>query len=179
MRRRHLAVWAGQSAESEPPRLTLGQVLYAPPNPDCSRKRCGNCLLWLGGMGPQGAEGGEGARGGREQCFIHDADVVVLQDMVCGYHVYGVSLGASVGAFRENIAPVTPEFSGLEQTRDGSCCEGCQNYTPTLGHPSGLCSATYEAQLDGSASEEHAVVQALGCCAAWVSVAPRGQAVGG
>lgn len=149
MKSRLLAVWSGQSPEEGPPRLTLSQVLYAPPNPDRSRKACRNCLLWCE----------------QDACLIHEAGVVATAESVCGYHVFGTP-GLLVGQW-ENTAPVTPEYSGLVQTRDGSCCEECRHYQPTPGHPSGLCQVTYETEPDQTAGESHAMVEALGCCCAW------------
>jgi len=171
VKRRLLQVWAGRPGDEEPVRLGLAQALYSPPNPDMTRKRCANCVFWLGGMGPAGAEGGEGgegARGGREACFLHEENVIVTADMICGYHVFGVSLGASVLPIRENLQAVTPELSGLEQVPDGTSCDNCRNYTPTPGHPSGLCQALYEP--DSTAEYPvHPVVQNLGCCCAWAA----------
>lgn len=164
---KRLRIWTGAVLDEGPPKLNLSQTLYAPPNPDHSRKQCLNCIFWLGGRGPMGTEGGDGATGGREECFIHDADVIVLPDMVCGYHVFGVSLGGSVGAFRENMQPVTPELSGLEQVKGGSSCDSCRHFAGTPETPSGLCQALYETELDELGEPMHAVVQSQGCCCAW------------
>lgn len=159
MKKLQLAAWMGQGQQAEPVRLTLADLLYAPPNPDMTRKRCSNCLLWLG-------ERGDGATPGREECFIHASDVVVLGDMVCGYHVYGVPMGAASNLPpREGMQPVTAELSGLCQPPDGSSCEVCAHYRST-GH-SGVCAAAFEEDTDDDGDAMNAVVQPNGCCAAW------------
>lgn len=160
--KRHLTVWAqGINPPEVVPRLTLADLLYSPPNPDMTRKRCGNCALWLGARG----DGGEIVK---EECFIHASDVVVVEDMVCGYHVYGVPMGAEVVPPREAMQPVTPELSGLCQPLDGSSCEVCRYFSPSMQR-SGTCAVAFEEDLDHEGDPIHAVVQVNGCCAAWVA----------
>jgi hypothetical protein len=122
-----------------------------------TRKRCGNCALWLG-------ERGDGTRG-KEECFIHAEDVVVLENMVCGYHVFGRPMGGDVPA-RENMQPVDPELSGLCQPAEGSSCELCAHWRGTGGR-AGTCAAAYEDDVDDLGEPIHATVEANGCCAAW------------
>jgi hypothetical protein len=157
-RRLPLAVWAGRPQAPDPARLTLADVLYAPPNPDMTRKRCGNCLLWLGARGEEQVVD-------REECFIHAADVVVIADMVCGYHVFGVPMGSDVPP-REGVVSVLPEHSGLCQPEDGSACELCEHFTAGTGR-TGLCNVAFEEDVDHDGDPMHAVVEVNGCCAAW------------
>jgi hypothetical protein len=158
-KRVHLAVWMGRDQQADPARLTLADLLYAPPNPDMTRKRCGNCLLWLGDRGDQETPG-------REECFIHASDVVVLGNMVCGYHVFGTPMGAGATLPpREGMQPVTAELSGLCQPEDGSSCEVCAHYRST--GRTGVCAVAYEDDVDDEGDAMNAVVQPNGCCAAW------------
>jgi hypothetical protein len=144
-KRRRLEAWTGRADAPEPVRLGLVQVLYSGPNRDGSRKACRNCVLWL----PTG-----------EECAIHDAGVTVTDDSVCGYHVFGDPAGDTLR--RSNLQPVDERLSGLEQVPGGSSCDGCRHFVPGPGGRQGVCSATWD---DGA--ETHAVVHALGCCAAW------------
>lgn len=145
MSRRRLELWSGRASADTPAQLTLVECLYAPPNPDRSRKACGNCLFWL----PE-----------REECFLHDASVTATADSVCGYHVFGAPMEPVPS--RENMAPVTPELSGLEQVPDGTSCDSCAHYSG--GEQSGVCGLLWD-KTDGTPVP--AEVQALGCCCAW------------
>jgi hypothetical protein len=158
-RRLNLAAWTGLPQNPDRPRLTLADVLYSPPNPDMTRKRCGNCVLWLGARG-------DGETPVREECFIHAADVMVVENMVCGYHVYGIPMGGDV-PLRESMAPVTPEFSGLSQPEDGASCELCAHWRATMGARAGTCAVAFEDDTDGDGDPIPATVQPNGCCAAW------------
>jgi hypothetical protein len=146
MMTRKLAVWAGARERAV---FFLANALYTPPNPDGTRKQCQNCVMWVASD---------------QQCFIHDADVVVPPDAVCGYHVYGTPQpgGLPGELVRENLQPVTPELSGLIQVPGGTSCDTCHYYTPA-GRLSGLCQALH----DPETPEEPAAVAALGCCARW------------
>ena len=146
-----LSVFAGNEPPlpvEAPVLFRKGDVLYADPNPDRTRKNCGNCIMFLA----------------PEACFIHDADVVVTPEMVCGYHVYGEPMPA--GIERTNMMPVKPETSGLVPVvRDGSSCDTCEFFMP-INQRQGLCRALCEY---GDTTEEslHPTVDALGCCARW------------
>lgn len=131
---------------AQPTGVTLSDVLYAPPNPDRSRKACGNCMFWM--MSD-------------EQCFLHDADVIATVDTVCGYHVYGRPTPGGEGEnwTRKDIEPVLPEYSGIEQIAGGSSCDRCRWYQQE-GQTSGLCLAT----IVEDEPDVHPPVDALGCC---------------
>lgn len=146
MEARHLKVWMGGDSEDNVPKPTQAEVLYSPANPDNSRKACRNCVMWMKDM---------------TQCVIHDSDVPVPDDAVCGYHVYGEP---NVGLSRMNGEPVSPELSGLERVPSGASCDICQFYSPR-GAIRGVCSAVRGFEPGEDTSE----VQALGCCARWVS----------
>jgi hypothetical protein len=113
-------------------------------------------LLWLGG----------GDRP-REECFVHDSNVITTADMICGYHVYGEPMGSGAVPPRQNMQPLDPELSGLEQVPEGTSCESCVHYTATPGALSGTCAALYENPDESEPDAPHAIVHALGCCAAW------------
>ena len=126
-----------------PPRPA--DVLYVHPNPDGSRKRCGNCLLWCR----------------TDQCTIHDAQIEVTQSMVCGYHVYGQPTPQREERGQD---PVDPDISGLTiAPGDGTSCDTCRWYEARVA--GGLCRAVVD-----PVSGESARVEALGCCARWEPV---------
>lgn len=116
-------------------------VLYAPPNADGSRKRCGNCYLLGGGTA----------------CTIHDSPVT--PDMVCGYHLFGAPADERIHL---PVAPISPGLSGLTMAPPGgTACGICRFYQgPPVGP--GLCFA-----LGGLGSEPPAPVDAAGCCGRW------------
>lgn len=146
MEGRKLKVWIGHDAEDAPvPKPRLHEVLYSHPNPDGSHKHCSNCVLWLSGQ---------------QQCFIHDSDVPVVADAICGYHVFGTP-GAN-GLNRENIDPVEPEHSGLMRLRQGESCDTCTYYS-ARGAQQGVCRAV--AGFDSG--QTSANVAALGSCTRW------------
>jgi hypothetical protein len=118
-------------------------VLYAGPNPDGSRKKCDNCFMFLHD---------------KKRCVIHDKDLYVSDEHVCGYHVYGKPLANWMQQFYDHISPVDPNTSGLVRTVDGSSCDICARYK------SGWCFAV--AERDDS--DPPVRVEPLGCCARWV-----------
>lgn len=122
-------------------------VLYAPPNPDGSKKKCGNCAFFI-----QDAE----------QCMIHDEDIQITERMVCGYHVFGDPVTLE---FADAISaePIDPKLSGLEDTGrlDGTSCSSCVFFEGT-GPGKGLCHGV--AKEGGQPPQP---VQPLGCCARW------------
>lgn len=156
-KRVRLALWIGRpSADQAVPRLGLGDVLYSPPNPDGTRKRCGNCMFWFGVGAPAGT---------RDECFLHDAEVLAPRDSVCGYHVHGVGQAVARPP-RQNMIPVLPEYSGLCSTDDGSSCDNCVYFTPTAGL-AGTCAVASELDTDADGDPVPALVHRAGCCAAW------------
>lgn len=121
MEKRRLNVWLGRSGGEESPKPSLVSALYRPPNPDRSRKACGNCFLFLKDMG---------------QCAIHDSGVPVSPESICGFHVYGKGNQA---INRGNMQAVSPTSSGLRKAR-GASCDRCTYYAQN-GSAEGLCSA--------------------------------------
>ena len=143
---KRLRLWAGKDDEMEHvPRPTPGDVLYTAQNPDRTRKRCANCFLW---------------KAKAQECVIHDPTIIVAENMVCGYHVFGKPQEHDIVA--ESLDPVTPENSGLIVTEDGVSCDSC-SYFRSLAQLSGLCIAV----ADPDTAESDFVVEALGCCARW------------
>ncbi len=141
---RRLAVFADGANYDDPPvAVTLPDVLYAPPNPDGSRKKCENCAHWYA----------------KNECLIMAPSVVVPGDAICGYHVFGAP--DKIGERSAGLEPVLPENAGFEQTEDGTSCDLCKFYDAGKGAKSGKCRAV--ADPDGGS----ALVQALGCCARW------------
>lgn len=115
-------------------------VLYAPPNPDGSKKKCGNCALFISFA---------------ERCAIHSNSLKIIDGMVCGYHVFGVPMVSA--------EPIDPKLSGLEDVSDlkGSSCSSCIYFEPT-SKKNGLCHGVSKA--NGHPPQP---VQALGCCGRW------------
>jgi hypothetical protein len=120
-------------------------VLYAHPNPDGTRKRCLNCVLWTE------------AGGGR--CVIHRSNLRVTPTMVCGYHIYGMPLPHWVDL--PGIQPVDERNSGLEEVGEGTSCDTCVLYE-AQSQAKGLCHGV--AKKNGLPPQP---VEAMGCCARW------------
>lgn len=142
------AVVEGRLQKANPPPVslpTIGEALYAPPNPDGSRKSCGNCYLMCGGS--------------TTRCSVHD--VPVSPDMVCGYHLFGepVPMGIQLP-----VLPIAPELSGLATIPGGTSCGGCRFFGPTAYGPPG----TSLGSCAGIAGQP--TVDAGGCCARWEAV---------
>lgn len=113
-------------------------VLYQPPNPDGSRKKCGNCVFWV--------------RGDPGKCVIHEKSIDVYKDHICGYYVYGRPKSEWVGL--EEIEPVKPKYSGLERILGGTSCDTCKAFD------NGSCHMVY---VEGNPAK----VDAKACCARW------------
>ena len=96
-------------------------ALYRHPNPDGTRKRCGNCVMFIES---------------EDRCFIHPPDLEVAGDMWCGYHIFGKPMAGST--LREGMQAVTPDISGLRRVGAGAACAGCQFYKDQ-GTGTGLC----------------------------------------
>lgn len=122
-------------------------VLYTRPNPDNSRKKCENCMMWIRNL---------------KQCEIHASNIMVTADHVCGYHVFGKPHNDRMH-HDDNVAlqPVDPATSGLELVKGGTSCDNCE-YFNRIDKSKGKCKVV---QIDG----EHAIVDAKGCCARWDS----------
>lgn len=123
------------------------EVVYAQPNLDGTRKQCANCMMY---------------EAPAQLCAIHDTDVIISPDMVCGYHVYGRPVDGADEEHRQYMDPVLPELSGLELITGGTSCDTCEHYVPT-GTMSGQC----EAVADPDEPSANYVVAPLGCCARW------------
>jgi hypothetical protein len=126
-------------------------VLYAHPNPDGSRKRCGNCMMWTPDAG------------GR--CVIHDPRLQITPSMVCGYHVFGDPMLEWVD--HPGTEPVDPENSGLEEVGAGTSCDTCVFYEARTRHV-GSCHAVAK-----SNDRPPTPVEAMGCCARWEGIERR------
>lgn len=145
---KRLAVWRGDDPLDLNPAPIAGLpkpwgVLYAHPNPDGSRKSCGNCSGWVR----------------TQSCKIHDPAVAVPADGICGYHIYG-SPHSIRGSEHNRIQYVDPESSGLEQVQGGTSCDRCLYYKGQ-SEVAGVCHAVV---MEGNVE---AVVEALGCCTRW------------
>jgi hypothetical protein len=121
-------------------------VLYAPPNPDGSKKKCENCFLWI----PES-----------QRCAIHATSVKVTSGMVCGYHVHGRPSGEKI---LTEATPVDPKLSGLEDVSDldGTSCGSCMYYD-SKGRGKGLCFGVAKTSTELPPQP----VQELGCCSRW------------
>lgn len=114
------------------------EVLYAPPNPDGSRKRCENCFAWVKG---------------KNRCLYFKSDVSVKKDDICNLHVYGRPRTEWID---HGIDPLTPKSVGLvKAVDDGTSCDTCKYFDY------GYCKAV---EVDGKSAK----VDKLGCCARWV-----------
>lgn len=115
-------------------------VLLAAPNPDGSRKKCSNCMMWVT----------------TNQCHIHAKDEVITGAHTCGYHVYGQP--ETEWMDHPGIDPVKPKWSGLELVPEGTACDNCAHYAGEDG--SGRCLAV----------AGHPKVLGRMCCARWKAV---------
>ncbi len=96
-------------------------ALYRHPNPDGSRKNCGNCVFW----------------GSKEnRCALHAADLQVDSGEWCGFHIFGSPMEKT--APRGGMQTVTPDISGLRDVAAGAACAGCRFYRDQ-GDDSGFC----------------------------------------
>lgn len=125
-------------------------VLYAPPNPDGSRKRCLNCMFYADVD---------------VRCIVLGRDVEVTGDMVCGLHTFGAPQMYTTALGTGGEARAQPEELGLIVAPiDGTSCDGCTFYTAN-DPVSGTCRAV--ADEFGQFR-----VAALGCCARWQPAQP-------
>lgn len=122
------------------------EALYASPNKDGTRKRCGNCYKFVG----------IGA------CIEVAGEIDAGQ--VCGLHLFGTPQPA-LPAVGVPAAKYSPVGAGLVDTPDsqGAACDRCRFFTPDLRDSTvGLCGAL--GSIDG---EPPVIADALGCCARW------------
>jgi len=110
----------GQPREPAPLPTPSG-ALYRKPNPDGSRKRCGDCMMWVR----------------EKRCLIHEKSLEVTDDLVCGFNVFGAPLDKWM-EHPGGRMPVTPEESGLRPAGPGVACASCRFYQDQ-GGGKGLC----------------------------------------
>lgn len=122
--------------------------VYAPPNPDGSQKKCGNCYMFVQED---------------QRCVIHEPSIRITAGFVCGYHLFGEPISPE-GAGYISVLPISPELSGLADLTalDGSSCSTCRFYE-SKGKTKGLCHGLANAD-NGKPPQD---VQSLGCCARW------------
>ena len=140
----------GQDVVKDAPLPEPWGVLLAHPNPDGSRKSCVNCMMW--------------AR--TDQCAVHDPDLIITADHVCGYHVFGEPM--EVMSDHPGIQHVDPDYSGLDLVPGGTSCDLCiyyeaigENYE-AADEDGGWCH-----QVSAPDMGPPAPVGPLMCCAAW------------
>lgn len=97
-------------------------ALYRHPNPDGSRKRCDNCVMWISK---------------EDRCSIHLPDQVVQGSAWCGYHIFGKPMEKSM-PHEGSMQAVTPDISGLRPAGPGVACASCLYYKDQ-GGGKGLC----------------------------------------
>jgi hypothetical protein len=124
MEKRRLQIWMGAEPDALPEEAdkpTLTQLSYKHPNLDQSNKGCGNCAFFK----PE-----------KQQCLVHDVDVVVQSTMLCTYYVFGTSgqLPEIQGVFQ----PLDPEFSGLHLQQGDELCRSCRFFESQTA-ASGVC----------------------------------------
>jgi hypothetical protein len=144
---RHLHVLMGYGASPTSRRPVPHEVLYTRPNRDGTRKKCANCVQY---------------DSPNRLCRIHDTDLLLQPDSVCGYHVYGRPSDGGKDEHREYMDPVDPSYSGLERVPAGVSCNSCA-YFSVSSSSSGLCTLV----SDPNEPEANFSVEALGCCSAW------------
>jgi len=149
LRRVHLPIIKRGAPIEYIPRPEKGEVLYADPNPDGSRKACLNCIMWVSDNAIE-----DGAK-----CLIHEKSLQVEGNMVCGYHVYGEPMDKWMD--HPGITPVQPDMSGLILAPYGTSCDICLFFVAGRG-TSATCLA-----VNSDTHEVDAFVEALGCCSRW------------
>lgn len=130
------------------PQPTAPEVGYAGPNPDGSRKRCGNCYKFI-------------ATGACVEVMGR-----IEPGMVCNFHLFGRP---------QDTPPLrapTPKSSAVDAglisspLGEGTSCNICRFYTPdSQQRDIGLCAAVAD-----PLGLPPAAVEALGCCYRWSTV---------
>lgn len=118
---------------------SLAQLSYAPANADRTPKMCGTCAFF---------------RADEEQCFLHGADAIVQEGMICGRYTHGAP------AAMANVQPIAPELTGLRMIANEASCRTCALFTG-VSERTGSCAAAVT--VEGA----QAPVDALGLCARW------------
>lgn len=147
-----LGAFLGPRADAPPPaRIPYpppAGVLYVGPNPDGSRKMCGNCWKWITTGGCMEVAGDIGA------------------EMVCGLHTFGKPQPAVL--VMEPLRKMLGPDVGLIPTpaSSGTSCDRCRFYVPeendSVSEEIGLCNA-----LGAGDGLPPVLVDARGCCARW------------
>jgi len=122
--------------ESQAPLPIPPEVIYRHPNPDGSRKKCGNCNFWMAAQ---------------NLCTLHGPDVVVPENMYCNYHIYG----APADQMDTDLDYVKQELSVLRRAGGGLSCDVCIHY-----REGGKCVGV----ADPSTGKPPASVEAKGIC---------------
>jgi hypothetical protein len=120
-----------------------GGALYRPPNPDGSRKSCGNCIMFVSK---------------ENRCVIHSRSLEIGDDLMCGYHVYGTPMERWMD--HPGIMPVTPDLSGLRWAGPGVACASCKFYV-AQSNEGGTCIAV----SDPNTRKPGVPVESRGWCA--------------
>lgn len=123
-------------------------VLYRHPNPDGSRKNCGNCIMWVAN---------------EDRCVIHPRDLRIGEDEMCGYHVFGQPMPKWMD--HPGIMPVTPDISGLRMAGPGVACASCVFYKKQSDQ-GGLCMGVANPET----GQAPVPVESRGWCTRYVSM---------
>lgn len=133
------------------PYPSASDELYAAPNRDRTRKRCGGCYKFVV-TGVCIEVAGE-----------------VRHEQVCGLHVFGVPQPTLTAVGVPDVKYTAVE-AGLVQTPGGmgSSCDTCRFFEQDeKDHAIGLCHA-----LGSTDGEPPVIVESLGCCARWQTKPP-------
>lgn len=122
------------------------EVLYTGPNPDGTRKKCKNCVMFATKA---------------KECYLFSPSKTIEPDMICGYHVYGEPMEEFTN--RLPMEYLDEETSGLETVKSGTSCDNCQAYKKhDADDGKGECSAVH-------VGGKPATVEGRGCCTRWTA----------
>lgn len=133
----------GQTPAECPPLPTPGEALYRHPNTDGTPKACRNCMMYV----PS-----------ENRCVIHDRGLEVTEDLICGYHIFGVPMEKWME--HPGMEALTPDLSGLRNAGSGLVCANCR-FFEDLGNGKGNCSGV----ADPNTGQPPASVELMGFCA--------------
>lgn len=123
------------------------EALYALPNENGERKKCGNCWKFV--------------RGAPSACLEMAREEEVVEAGVCGVHAPGEPMEQWPDILPANRQPYTKDDLGYVVPVDGASCDRCVHYE-AAGTVVGYCHAlSYRGMTP-------APVEALGCCARFV-----------
>ena len=89
---------------------TPGEMLYQPPNPDGSRKKCGNCFMFCKE---------------EDKCLIFKKGQKVVESQICRYYVFGTPRNKWQDM---GIDPIDTKMAGLEEVGEGTSCDNCEYF---------------------------------------------------